>query len=151
MPKHPPLIVNAAMKPPEVAPPFGVADIDIHPDLVKDLEAGCWHGFEPDRLADCNPIESVLPVGYDSTLTDDVFKMLGWMRNFQSLNYKDAAARLNADWRYTHLILEVLGRGDFTEYGVSPRNSWLTEKGESLLALAERWYAMRPAANNPTP
>lgn len=106
-------------------------------ELRKDLEKGYWHGWR-----DENPLEHVLPVGYDGAITQDVHNVLRLLRDERALFYDKIAARLGVDKRYVHLILEVLADRDFTEYGTSPRGSWLTEKGEQLLALTDEWEAM---------
>ncbi len=61
------------------------------------------------------------------------------LRNCRPIYYTEIAKELELDLKYVHLILEILGNRDFTEYGTSPRGSWLTSKGEELLALAEKW------------
>lgn len=37
------------------------------------------------------------------------------------------------EWAFQALLLEILSKADFTEYGTSPRGSWLTDKGRKLL------------------
>lgn len=37
------------------------------------------------------------------------------------------------EWAFQALLLEILSSHNITEYGTSPRGSWLTEKGRTLL------------------
>jgi hypothetical protein len=120
---------------------------EIGAELRRDLEDGCWGVGERG-----NPIEHVLPVGYDSTITDDVHAVLRLLNDERALFYDKIADRLGRDKLYVHLILEVLADRGFTEYGTSPRGSWLTEEGEQLLALADAWKrSLHPHAQGPIP
>jgi DNA-binding MarR family transcriptional regulator len=115
-------------------------------ELRRDLQEGYWHGW-----SDENPLEHVLPVGYDGEITDDVHNILRLLREERAIWYADIAERLKIDKKYVHLILEMLGGKDFTEYGTSPRGSWLTEKGEQLLDLTDEWKALAAAITHPLP
>jgi DNA-binding MarR family transcriptional regulator len=103
--------------------------------LDVDLLQGCYRKGE-------DPIEAVLPVGYDGEIVGDVFHVLRLLKERRPIYYTDIAAELKIDTKYVHLILEVLADRNFTEYGTSPRGSWLTPKGERLLEMATVYRAI---------
>jgi Mn-dependent DtxR family transcriptional regulator len=86
-----------------------------------------------------DPLRYALPVGYDGEIVEDVFNVMRLLRNERPVFFDKIAATLALEEKYVHLILEVLADKDMTEYGTSPRGSWLTDKGEALLAAAEKY------------
>ena len=86
-----------------------------------------------------NPLTCYLPVGYDGNIVDDVFAVMSALSAERGLYYTDIAERFGYDPKYVHLMLEVLAYHEMTEYGTSPRGSWLTDAGSELLDLATRF------------
>jgi hypothetical protein len=88
-----------------------------------------------------DPLTIVLPCGYEDEIPGDILRVMQQLRDVRPSWYEAIALHLQLDKKYVHFILEVLASKDFTEYGSSPRGSWLTDAGEALLKLAEEWRA----------
>jgi hypothetical protein len=72
---------------------------------------------------------------YDEEIADDavnILKFLGQERS--NFYYTDIAKELNLDSKYVAVFLDLFARADLTEYGCSPRGSWLTPKGREVLS-----------------
>lgn len=84
-------------------------------------------------------LDAGLPIGYDSAIVDDFFRVMCLLEERRPIYYTEIAKQLGLDIKCTHLILEVLGDADITEYGTSPRGSWLTPEGEQLLKRSRQY------------
>lgn len=93
---------------------------------------------------DGDPLTNGLPIGYDGEVVDDVFRVMRLLRDARPIFYDKIALALVLPLNYVHLILEVLAFHNITEYGTSPRGSWLTDEGEELLRMAEAYRAAHP-------
>jgi Mn-dependent DtxR family transcriptional regulator len=71
-------------------------------------------------------------ITYDSELDDDIIHVLFRIER-DEINYRDIAKSLELPENYVQLIMHVTSELGLTEYGTSPRNSWLTDKGEKYL------------------
>jgi hypothetical protein len=95
-------------------------------------------GYDPDA----DPLEVLLPIGYSGEIVEDVYKVMRELKEgrfVRSIYYTDIAQRLKLNLKYVHLILEILADNEYTEYGTSPRGSWLEPCGRALLELATEW------------
>lgn len=96
-------------------------------------------------IGDGDPLEAVLPIGYDDAIVADFYAVLRLLRDARPIYYTAIAERMGLDQKYVHLVLEVIASKDLTEYGSSPRGSWLTDRGEAILRLATEWREARQA------
>lgn len=71
---------------------------------------------------------------YDSEIADDAINVLKYLgEKHEAFYYTDVAKALNLDPKYVAVFLDLFAHSNLTEYGTSPRGSWLTDKGEEAL------------------
>lgn len=94
-----------------------------------------------------DPLTIALPIGYDSVIVDDFLAVMRYLKDKPGEWYETIATSIGGKApRYVHLILEVLADRKLTEYGTSPRGSWLTPRGEELLEAAEEFRSRQGAS-----
>ena len=72
-------------------------------------------------------------ITYNQGLDIDILKVLQCLNSDDFKFYDKVAVELNMTENYVELILHITSDLDLTEYGTSPRGSWLTEDGRKYL------------------
>jgi hypothetical protein len=81
---------------------------------------------------------------YDSELADGVFDVINCLMPPYALFYTAICAKIGLHHFNVAVILDVLAHNNLTEYGTSPRGSWLTPEGVKAFELWKKERADEP-------
>lgn len=86
-----------------------------------------------DDVFDLDCDGNIIDLTYDSELDEDILNVLKCTSSKEFMFYDEIAKELKLDEKYVQLILHLLSHLGFTDYGTSPRGSWISESGEKYL------------------